>query len=153
MSILEQIDKDLHQALKEKKQDAVSTLRLINAALKYERIKKREDLIEEEELKILKSEIKKRREAINDYEKGQRPDLAAKEQSEIEFIEKYLPAQMDEAEVRMKVQAILETIEAKENFGKVMGQVMAELKGEVDGAMVKKIVEDLLKNQQDKAEQ
>jgi len=144
-TIIEQIDKDFQQALKEKNQGAVSTLRLLSSALKYERIKKMADLTDEDALKVLKSEIKKRREAINDYEKGGRPELAAKEKAEIEMIEKYLPAQMEEAQVKVKVQAILQTLEDKDNLGKVMGQVMAELKGQVDGALVKKIVEDLLK--------
>lgn len=124
---------------------AISNLRLLSAALKYERIKKMADLVEDDAVRILKSEIKKRREAISDYEKGGRPELAAKEQSEIEFIEKYLPAQMGEAEVKAKVQAILQGIEDKDNLGKVMGKVMAELKGQADGALVKKTVEELLK--------
>jgi hypothetical protein len=145
MAIIEQIDKDFQQALKEKNMSAVSNLRLLSAALKYERIKKMADLVEDDAVRILKSEIKKRREAISDYEKGGRPELAAKEKVEIEFIEKYLPAQMSEDDVRAKVQLILQGIEDKENLGKVMGKVMAELKGQADGALVKKIVEELLK--------
>jgi uncharacterized protein len=145
MAIIEQIDKDFQQALKEKNLSAVSNLRLLSAALKYERIKKMADLTDEDAVRIFKSEIKKRREAINDYARGGRPELAAKEQAEIEFIEKYLPAQMGEDEVRAKVQAILKDIDDKGNLGKVMGKVMAELKGQADGAMVKHIVEELLK--------
>lgn len=152
MTIIEQIDKDFQQAFKAKNEGAVSTLRLLNAAFKYERIKKMADLTDEDAIRILKSEIKKRREAINDYEKGQRPELVAKEKAEIVLIEKYLPAQMDEAEVRAKVQEIFQSLEDKDNLGKVMGKVMAGLKGQADGALVKKIVEDLLNNQTDKAE-
>jgi uncharacterized protein len=145
MTIWEQIDQDLMQAQKEKKADAVSILRLLSSALKYERIKKRAELTDEDTIKILKSEIKKRHEAISDYDRGGRQDLVAKETGEIEFIEKYLPAQMSEEDVRAKVQAVLDTIEDKSNLGKVMGKVMAELKGQADGVLVKKIVEELQK--------
>ena len=144
MTILEQIDQDLLQALKSKNQDALSTLRLIMAALKNERIKKMQDLTDEDTIRILKSEIKKRREAINDYTQGNRPDLAEKEQKEIPLIEKYLPAQMGEDELKTKIKAILQDMTDKDNAGKVMGKVMAELKGQADGALVKKIVEEVI---------
>lgn len=142
MTIREQIDQDLLQALKSKNQDALSTLRLISAVLKNERIKKMQDLTDEDAVRILKSEIKKRREAINDYTQGNRPDLAEKEQKEIPLIEKYLPAQMGEDELKIKIKAILQDMPDKDNAGKVMGKVMAELKGQADGALVKKIVEE-----------
>jgi len=145
MALSEQIDKDFLQAFKTKNQGAVSTLRLLVAALKYERIKKMADLTDEDVIKVLKSEIKKRRESISEYDKGGRPELAAKEKEELVLLEKYLPAQMGEEEVKNKVQAVLKTIEDKDNVGKVMGKVMAELKGMADGALVKKIVEELLK--------
>jgi uncharacterized protein YqeY len=144
MTILEQIDQDLLQALKSKDQKTTSTLRLLSAALKYERIKKMQDLTDEDVIKVLKSELKKRRESIADYTQGNRPDLAAKEQEEIPMIEKYLPAQMGEAELKAKIQAILQNMADKENSGKVMGKVMAELKGQADGSAVKKILDELL---------
>lgn len=141
MSILEQIDKDFQQALKAKDKDAVSTLRMILAATKNERIKKMQDLTDEDVVRVLKSEIKKRNEAIADYNKGGRQELAAKEQSEIEIVAKYLPPQLSEEEIRKAIKEILQKIENKENMGKVMGAVMAELKGKADGSLVKKIVE------------
>jgi uncharacterized protein len=144
MTILEQIDQDLLQALKSKDQKTTSTLRLLSAALKYERIKKMQDLTDEDAIKVLKSELKKRRESIIDYTQGNRPDLAAKEQAEIPMIEKYLPAQMGEEELKAKIQVILQNQEDKENSGKVMGKVMAELKGQADGGAVKKILDELL---------
>jgi len=157
MSILQQIDSDFQQALKDQNQNAMSTLRLILAALKYERIRKKADLTDDDAVKIIKSEIKKRKEAITDYAKGNRADLAAKEQAEIKIIEKYLPLQLSEEEVRAKVKAILDTLEDKDNAGKVMGKVMAEMKdpglgspreagqgGQADGALVRKIVEEEL---------
>jgi hypothetical protein len=144
MSILEQINNDFQQAFKKREESAISTLRLILAVLKNERIKKRADLDDEEIIRVLKSEIKKRNEAILDFQKGQRDDLVQKEQAEIKIIEKYLPAQMSEEQVRLKVREILDQIEDKGNLGKVMGQIMSELKGGSDGSLVRKIVEEEL---------
>ncbi|MCX6740625.1 MAG: GatB/YqeY domain-containing protein [Candidatus Parcubacteria bacterium] len=144
MSILEQIASDFQQALKDRDMGRIGILRLINAATKNERIKKMADLTDEDVIKVLKSEIKKRKEAIVDYTKGARQDLIDKEQAEIVAIEKYLPQQMGEDELRSKIAAIIEALEEKDNIGKVMGKVMAELKGQADGTLVKKIVEELL---------
>ncbi len=124
---------------------AIAVLRLLMSALKYERIKKMADLTDEDAIKVFRSEIKKRRDSIVDYEKGNRPDLVAKEQSEITAIEKYLPLQMSEDELKQKITQILETLEDKDNAGKVMGKVMAELKGQADGATVKRLVEEIIK--------
>jgi len=145
MPILEKIDSDFKQAFKEQKQDAVSTLRLLLAALKNERIKKMADLTDDDVIKIIKSEIKKRKESIEEYEKANRTELAEKEKRELDILMPYLPAQMDEGQIKEAVQKILETITDKENEGKVMGAVMAQLKGQADGALVKKVVSELLK--------
>ncbi|OGY42651.1 MAG: hypothetical protein A2Y82_02995 [Candidatus Buchananbacteria bacterium RBG_13_36_9] len=143
MPLLAQVENDYQQAFKERKESEISTLRLILAALKYERIKKMADLTDEDVINVLKSEVKKRNDAISDYEKGQRPELAAKEKQEIIILEKYLPAQLDENSIRKSVQAIIkENQEA--NVGKLMGLVMKELKGQADGNLVKKIVEEEL---------
>ncbi|MCX6744069.1 MAG: GatB/YqeY domain-containing protein [Candidatus Parcubacteria bacterium] len=144
MSILQQIEIDFQQALKDQNQNAKSTLRLILAALKYERIKKMADLTDDDVIKIIKSEIKKRKESIVEYEKGKRQDLADKEQEEINIIAKYMPAQLSEDDVRTKVKAILESIEDRDNAGRVMGKVMAEMKGQADGTLVRKFVEEEL---------
>ncbi|OGY41821.1 MAG: hypothetical protein A2Y82_00580, partial [Candidatus Buchananbacteria bacterium RBG_13_36_9] len=130
MSVLEQIEKDFQQALKVKEIDAVSTLRLIMAALKYERIRKMADLTDEDAIKILKTEIKKRKESISEYERGKRQDLMAKEQTELEIIEKYLPAQLSEEEIIAKVKKIVAENPEEENIGKIMGKIMAEFKGQ-----------------------
>jgi len=144
MSILEQINSDFQQAFKNREQSVVSTLRLLLASLKNERIKKMADLEEEDVLRILKSEIKKRKESILDYQKGKRQDLVAQEELEIKIIEKYLPAQLNEEEIRQKIQDILAKLEDKSNLGKVMGMIMNELKGQADGNIVRKIVEEEL---------
>lgn len=144
MSLIEQIDQDFQQALKEQNHDSMAILRLLSSALKYERINKKADLTDDDVIKIFKTEIKKRKEASVEYLKGNRQDLADKELVEIKFIEKYLPAQMGEDEVRAKIKSILAALDDKDNVGKVMGKIMAEMKGQADGTLVRKIVEEEL---------
>lgn len=145
MSILEQINNDFQQAFKNREQGALATLRLVLAALKNERIKKMADLEDNDVIKVLKSEVKKREEAILDYQIGGRKDLVDKENAEIKIIEKYLPAQMSEEETRRRVKGIIKHLGDESNLGKIMGAVMAELKGQANGNLVKKIVEEELK--------
>jgi len=144
MAILEKIEADFQQAFKEQKKDVMSTLRLLLASLKNEKIKKMADLTDEDTIKIIKSEIKKRQEAIIEYQKGNREDLAAKEKQELSILNQYLPEQMSPEAVKTEVIRILSQLEDKDNIGRVMGAVMAELKGQADGSLVKKIVEEEL---------
>ncbi|MFA5188446.1 MAG: GatB/YqeY domain-containing protein [Patescibacteria group bacterium] len=144
MSILEQINQDFQQAFKNRETSTISTLRLVLAAAKNERIKKMADLQDEDIIRVLKSEVKKRKESISDFQKGERPDLVANEEAEIKIIEKYLPATLSEEDLRQKIKAILQGAEDKENLGKVIGLVMKDLKGTADGSLVRKIVEEEL---------
>jgi uncharacterized protein YqeY len=144
MPILAQIEFDYEQAFKARKQGEVSTLRLLLAALKNERINKKADLDEQDIIGVIKREIKKRKEAIEDYEKGDRMDLATREKEEVLILERYMPAQMTADEIRVKVKEILAQLEEKDNVGKVIGKVMAEFKGLADGSVVRKIVEEEL---------
>ncbi|HDQ22803.1 MAG TPA: GatB/YqeY domain-containing protein [Candidatus Uhrbacteria bacterium] len=142
MALYSQIENDFQQAFKERKEDEISTLRLFLAALKNERIKKMADLTEEDIIKVLKSEMKKRKESISEYEKADRQELADKEKKELAILEKYQPKQLSEDEVRTKVKEILASLAERDNLGKVMGQVMAELKNQADGNLIRKIVEE-----------
>lgn len=141
MTTLEQIEKDYVQAFKNKEVSVISTFRLLLAALQNEKIKLKTDLKEEDVIKIVKSEIKKRKESIEEYDKANRQDLADKEKNELNTLEKYLPEQMSEEEIKIKVLEVLNKLDDKDNLGKVMGQVMAVLKGQADGNLVRKIVE------------
>lgn len=147
MTILEQIEVDLNQAQKQKEELVVLTLRQIKAAATNAEIaKKREKLTQEEIIKVLKSEVKKRKEAIELYQKGGRNDLAKKEQKEIEIVNKYLPPELPEQDIRNKVREVIENIGAlgPADLGKVMGPVMAALKGAADGKVVNQLVKEEL---------
>lgn len=141
----EKIQADLKKALKNKEEVALSTLRMILASLKNAEIAKPDhQLTPADEIQVLQKEAKKRKEAIIAYEKGNRPELAAKEKKELEIIEKYLPKQLSEEEIRANIKKII-TETGLNQFGPLMGKVMAELKGQADGAVVAKILKEELK--------
>ncbi len=150
MALAQAIDAALLTAAKAKEAETLSVLRMVKAALQNERINvlgaQGGELTEEQATKVLRSEIKKRKDSIESYTQGGRPELADKEQREVALIESFLPAQLTEDQVRAKVDEVLAAITDRSNAGKVMGQIMGALKGQPDdGALVKKIVEEKLK--------
>lgn len=146
MTLLETLDHAYLEAARAKDAQTVSTLRLIKSSIKNELINaKKETLPDDEVIKILRSEIKKRKDSIESYTQASRPELAEHEQREIELIERYLPAQLSEEQVRQKIAEVLATISDTSNFGKTMGVVMQALKGQADGALVKRVLEEQLK--------
>jgi len=148
----ENLQKDLNNFLKEKNQTGVNTVRLLLAAIllkeKEKKYKtKEETLIDEEVLEVIFSEAKKRKESILEFEKGGRDDLVAKEKAELEILQKYLPEQLSDEELRKIVKEAVEKVGAKDmkDIGKIMGQVMSKVKGKADGSRVNIIAKELLK--------
>jgi uncharacterized protein YqeY len=147
MSIIQQIESELIQALKAKNELVVLTLRQVKTAVTNEEIKNNRQVLSDDQVtKVIKSEAKKRKESIELYKQGSRNDLAQKEQQELEIISKYLPEEMGEDEIRSKVIEVIQKIGATSpaETGKVMSQVMASLQGAADGSVVSKIVKEQL---------
>lgn len=152
MATQEILKQDFERALRARDTAVVDTLRLLLSALKNRSIEKKgktgsDELNEEETMEVVMREVKKRKEASELFIKGGRQDLADKEHAELKILEKYLPPQMDEAEVEKVVKAYLAglgEVNAKD-FGKIMGGVMKELKGKADANLVTKILKDSLK--------
>ncbi len=147
MSIAEQVMQDMIAAMKAKDASKLSVLRMLNAALKNEAINQRiEKLDDEAALKVIKSEVKKRKDSIESYESGGRADLADAEKQEIAQLEAYLPAQMSEDEIARKVDEVLAGLsdEQKGNFGVVMGAVMKVVGPSADGALVRTVLQKKL---------
>lgn len=142
----QQIKQDLIEAMKSKDKIKVSTLRLLNSSIKNVEIDRREELTEEEIGQIVSKEIKKRKEAIEEYKKGNRPELAEKEEKEAQILSKYMPEQMSEEEITKIVKKAIEDTgaESPKDMGKVMGKVMPQLKGKADGSLVNEVVTKLL---------
>ncbi len=148
----EKIKDDLKNALRSLDSRTVSVLRLLISAMQNKEISRRQagkaELSDEIILDVIQSEVKKRKDSIAAYEQGNRPELAEQEKEEMVILEKYLPAQLSEEELAKIVKEIIETSddESARNFGKIMGQVMAKVKGQADGNKVSALVKKALDN-------
>lgn len=151
MNTSEKIKADLKKAMKAGDKPVISTLRLLLSALDYKKIEKRDELAGDEVVAVLRSEEKKRLEAIEAYEKGGAAEKVAEEKKELELIREYLPAQLSEEKIREEVEKILAEIKPQGtgDFGKVMGMVMGKLKGRVDGEKVAEVVKERLSEKTD----
>ena len=146
MSLFEQIQTDMYAAMKACEKEKSGTLRIALAKLKDKRIEKREDLSEEEELKILKTLVKQRKESIQLYEKGGREDLVNAEKNEMEILNGYLPKMMSEDDIRSIVQSVVKEVGAASmaDMGRVMPEVMKRGKGLIDGKTAQNFVRESL---------
>lgn len=148
MSLQQKINEDLKQAMKSKKEPDLSTLRMLKADLQYELTKTGASTLDDNlVLQIIKKNISKRKDTAEEYRKASRIDLAEKEELEAKFLETYLPPSVPEEEISSLADKIIAEVGAKSasDVGKVMGKIMAELKGKnVEGALVSKIVKSKL---------
>ena len=146
MPLVDEIQKDMYKAMKEKEKERINALRNIIGKLKYKYIDKGDKLTEQEEIKVIQSLAKQRRESIEMYKKGGRNDLVETETKELSIIEEYLPQAMSEEEVRRLVrETVKETgAESMSDLGKVMPLVMKKGAGKVDGKIAQEILRELL---------
>jgi len=147
MSLTQQVQRDLVDAMRNKQELRLSTLRMMKAALQNKRIEKRADLDEKEELQVFGTMIKQRKDSIEQFEKGNRPELAQKEAQEIVIIEAYMPKAVGEEEIVATVQAVIAEMGSPtmRDMGAVMKNVMAKFGGaRVDGKLVSEAVKKQL---------
>lgn len=146
MDLIEKINSDYKSALKNKESLSVSVLRLLRSNIhNQEIIKKRKKLTDEEIIKVLKSEIKRRHDSIEAFKRGQRVDLAEKEEKELDILLQYLPKQLSKEEIKTFVLKKLAGKERREvNFGSIMGEVMREFGGQADGKIVSEVVREYI---------
>ena len=145
MTLQQKIQQNLKNALKAKDAITLSVLRMLSSAIMNEAMAKRKKdkvLNDEEILQVIARQIKQRKDSIEQYKKGERHDLAKNEELEMKILEKYMPEQISQDEIRKTVQKIIDS--GLSDFGPLMGKIMAELKGKADGAIVKKIVEQMI---------
>lgn len=150
MSLKETIIVDMKAAMKAGETLKRDVLRMLDAMIKnteIEKLKKEKGLDDDEVQAVISRAVKQRKDAATQYITGNRPELAEKENKEVEILLGYLPKQMDEAEVCKIIEEIIAKVGAtsKADIGKVMGPLMGKLKGLADGSLVKKIVEEKLK--------
>lgn len=147
MSLLERLNNDMKQAMKNKEKDRLTTIRMIKASIQNEAIKSgNQELSEEEELTVLSREVKQRKDSLQEFEKAGREDLVEKILTELKHVEVYLPKQLSEEEVTEIVkEAIAKTGAAtKADMGRVMADLMPKVKGKADGSLVNKLVQQHL---------
>ena len=145
MKLQQKITQDLKTALKEKDAITLSVLRMLNSAIFNESVaKKKKDkgLIDQEIIQVISRQIKQRKDSIEQYSKGGRNDLVKAEKQELGILEKYMPEQMSEDEVREVVKGAIDS--GLDALGPLMGKVMGELKGKADGGVVKRILDQEL---------
>ncbi len=145
--MLDTIKADLKDALRRGDAIAVSTLRMLISQAQYARIEAKRDLKEEDFITLLQRAVKTRREAIEQYEKGGRKDLADKERAEIAVVERYLPAALSPEETAAAVDALLRELglTEKKDLGRAMKEFMARHRGRADGKAVNALIASRLK--------
>lgn len=148
MSLLSGLNDDLKLAMKAKEKTVLQVIRMIKASLQNEQIKLGRELTADEELTLLSREMKQRRDSLAEFEKANRDDLVEKVVAEIAIVEKYLPTQLTEEEIRQIVASVIEDtgVTSTQAFGQVMGKVMPQVKGKADGNLVNEIVKEQLNN-------
>ncbi|CAM3945491.1 GatB/YqeY domain-containing protein [Lederbergia lenta] len=144
MSLLERLNEDMKYAMKNKEKEKLSVVRMLKAAMQNESIKLgKQVLSEEDELTVLSREVKQRKDSLQEFENAGREDLVHKIQTELAYVDYYLPNQITEAEVEA---VVLETIaetgaSTKIDMGKVMTVLMPKVKGKADGSLVSSLVQ------------
>ena len=146
MNLLDKITKDMHSSMKAGDKIKANTLRTVLAKLKDKQINSRKDLSEQEELNVIKTLVKQRKESYEIFTKAGRVDLAKKEDLELNILNHYLPSMMSEDNIKILVQNVISETEASSlaDIGKVMPLVMKRGKGKIDGKMASLILRDLL---------
>jgi uncharacterized protein YqeY len=146
MSLLERLNSDIKQAMKNKEKDKLGVIRMIKSSIQNEAIKSGKELSEEDELTVLSREVKQRKDSLHEFDKAGRQDLVEKIRTELQYVELYMPKQLSEEEVTEIVkQAISETgASSKAEMGKVMAAIMPKVKGKADGSLVNKLVQQHL---------
>ena len=144
--LLEKVQADMYQAMKTKDAVKSKTLRVVLATLKDKKIAKREDLSEAEELKVLQTLAKQRKESIAMFRTGGREDLVEQELSELQIIEQYLPKMLTDAEIKDIVKSSIDETGAQSlaDMGKVMQIIMKKGAGKIDGKKAQLLLRELL---------
>tara|TARA_Y100001970_G_scaffold15871_1_gene17818 strand:- start:1848 stop:2291 length:444 start_codon:yes stop_codon:yes gene_type:complete len=146
MSLFQKIQTDMYEAMKLGDKTTSTTLRTALAKLKNKKIDKQDDLSINDEIKVLQMLVKQRKESIELYQKGDRPELVEVETKEMEILNNYLPKMMDENEIKNIVKTVIDDIGATSmaDMGKIMPEVMKRGNGLIDGKSAQKFVNEII---------
>jgi len=143
MTLLERLNQDMKQAMKDKDKETLSVIRMVKASVQNELIKLGENtLSEDEEIAILSREVKQRKDSLQEFKSAGRDDLADKTENELSILEKYMPEQLTTEELEKIIHSTIQEVNAvsKKDMGKVMSAVMPKVKGKADGSQIKDLV-------------
>ena len=145
-SLYERLDQALKEAIKNQQPVATSTLRLLKSAIRYREVDVRRPLTEAELQATVNTQVKQRREAMSEYTKAGRPELAKQEEEELSVLLSFLPPQLSPEEMAAEVAAVIAELGATgpNDLGKVMKNAMARLAGRADGKMIQEIARQRL---------
>jgi len=146
MSLRVEIKNAIKEAMKAKDTQTRDALRLLDSAMKQIEVDERRELSDTDVIAIIQKQVKQRNDSVKQYSDAGREDLAQKEQIEIDIFTKYLPKQLDDAELESKIQAIITNVGATsmKDMGKIMGSASKELAGIADGKRINECVKKLL---------
>ncbi len=146
MPLKEQLNADLKTAMKEKAQTRLTTIRQIRATVTNREIELHKELDEAEVVQVITTLVKQHKDSIEQFAKGGRADLVAKEEAELRVLEAYLPKQLSEAELCVVVQEAIRTLNATsiKEMGAVMKSVMSQVQGQADGKLINQLVKQFL---------
>ena len=148
MPLKEELTNDLKDAMRQRDTVKRDTIRLLLSAIGYEEKAKRTDALEEDAvLQVLSKQAQQRRDSIEAYQKGNRPDLVEKEEAELAIVTQYLPQPLGADEVEAIVQSAIAEVNAAgpQDMGKVMGRIMPQVRGRADGKQVSALVSQKLR--------
>ena len=145
-TLSEKIRADLTESMKARDAERTSTLRMLQSALKNEQINLKRELTDEETLAVIRKSVKQRQDSIEQYTKGNRPELADKERAEMELLKTYMPPELTDEELESGLREIIASTgaQSKKDMGKVMKEASARYKGRVDGKKIQEVVSRLL---------
>jgi uncharacterized protein YqeY len=146
MALKDQLDAELKTAMREKDQVKLSTVRMLKSAVKYREIELMKPLDDAGVQAVIASEIKRRRDSVEQYRGGGREDLAGKEEAEIAVLQGWLPAQLSPEELAKVVDAVIARVGAQgpKDMGKVMKELLPEVQGKAEGKAVSELVKQKL---------
>lgn len=145
--LLDQINDDFKNAMRQKEELTLGALRILKSELKNAEIEKGSALTDAEVQKVIAKKVKQHKDSIASFNSGQRPDLADHEEQQMAVLARYLPQQMSEDEVRALVKAVIaETNATASDFGKIMKEVLARANGQTDGSVVSAVAKQELAN-------
>lgn len=146
MNLVQELDKEIIEAMKAKDSVRLATLRGVKGAIKLQSIDHKKEINDELLIDVVSKEIKTRNESIKEFEKGNRQDLIDKTKEEIDILSKYLPEQLSEDEIITIINQVFEEVKPYgiKDMGKVMGKVTPLVKGKADMGLVSSLIKEKL---------